>query len=40
MNSFYDKDNKTLVIIPVFNEKGRLKNTIKNCSEYFQNILS
>ena len=39
MNYFDDRDNKTLVIIPVFNEKGRLKNTIKNCSVYFQNIL-
>ena len=39
MNSFDDRENEALVLIPVFNEKGRLKNTINNCSEYFQNIL-
>ena len=39
MNSNNEKDTKSLILIPVFNEKGRLKNTIKNCFEYFQNIL-
>ena len=39
MNLKSKKELKVLVLIPFYNEKGRLKNTILNCYKYFQNIL-
>lgn len=34
-----EKDFKSLVVIPVYNEYSRIRKTIKNCSIYFENIL-